>query len=148
LVVIVLAAIVVAVIIAAFARTRTMVDRSWLDNLRRTLADAEEPDRLALYSKRDGDEFDLAAIYRRQDRSGFSVIGGRRSDGARLLEQHEDLEAARDAAIAFARSERQADWVIHGTMLPDIEAAAVYAVNADPDGDFARHWEDRGDDDD
>jgi hypothetical protein len=145
--VIVLAAIALVVITAAFASTRTLVERSWLDDLQRRLEDAEQPDRLALYFKRNGDEFDLAAIYRRQDRTGFAVIGGRRSDGARLLEQHEDLDTARDAAIAFAGSDRQTDWVIHGTMLPDIEAAAEYAVTADTDGDFTWDWAGRNDDD-
>ena len=122
------------------------VKRAWLDDLERRLAGSQEPDCLALYFKRDGDEFDLAAIYRRQDRDGFAVIGGRQSDGARLLEQHEELESARAAAIAFAGSERLTDWVIQGTMLPDIEAAAEYAVSANPDDEPDWDWE-REDDD-
>jgi hypothetical protein len=108
-----------------------------------------KPERLALYNRRDGDTFDLAAVYlmpyvgppRRHTPDGgiiisaddppgskrFLVVAYRHADELELVEEHDSIEDARSAAVTFVGTTKDDEWVLQGSPLPWIEDVAEAA---------------------
>lgn len=106
--------------------------------------DFAKPDRLALYNRRHGDRFDLAALYLMPvvwppspdggwiiggegSSRRFLVVGYRYADDQSVIREFDRLEDARTAATEFVATTHEDEWVLHGSRLPWIEEVASAA---------------------
>jgi hypothetical protein len=95
---------------------------------------------LALYGKREGDAWDLAAIFHfARDRQPFWVIGARIS-GDDFIGSFEGLEAARTAATRFVDSEAEIDWLLQGSAVGWIQDCALALSAPDDRASVREEW--------
>jgi hypothetical protein len=113
---------------------------------RRSDDESSKPERLALYNRRHGDLFDLAALYLMPvvwppspdggetriiggegSSRRFLVVGYRYADDQSLVREFDSLEEARAAATEFVGTTREDEWVLHGSPLAWIEDVAQAA---------------------